>query len=61
MMVPSMSADTGSGSSADMGAVIRDEARVGRARHFVEQVADALDIVIVERRVDLVTTGSIIP
>src|SRR5438445_757896 len=29
------------------------EARVGRARHLVEQVAEALDIVIVERRVDL--------
>ena len=31
-----------------------DEAGVGRARHLVEQVAEALDIVIVERRVDLV-------
>ena len=31
-----------------------DEARVGRARHLVEQVAEALDIVIVERRVDFV-------
>ena len=31
-----------------------DEAGIGRARHLVEQVAEALDIVIVERRIDLV-------
>ena len=31
-----------------------DEARVGRARHLVEQIAEALDVVVVERRVDLV-------
>ena len=31
-----------------------DEAGVGRAAHLVQQVAEALDIVVVERRVDLV-------
>ena len=31
-----------------------DEARVGALAHFVEQVAEALDIIVVERRVDLV-------
>ena len=34
--------------------VIDDEARVGRPGHLVEQVAEALDIGVVERRVDLV-------
>jgi len=31
-----------------------DEARFGRRGHFVQQVAEALDIVVVERCVDLV-------
>src|SRR5438067_8885217 len=31
-----------------------DEARRGGVRHLVEQVAEALDVVVVERRVDLV-------
>ena len=31
-----------------------DEARLGRRGHLVHQIAEALDIVVVERRVDLV-------
>ncbi len=31
-----------------------DEARFGRARHLVEQIAETLDIVVVERRVHFV-------
>jgi len=34
--------------------VMMMKARLGRARHLVEQIAEALDIVVVERRVDLV-------
>ena len=31
-----------------------DEAGVGALAHFVEQIAEALDVIVVERRVDLV-------
>src|SRR5215470_14873608 len=31
-----------------------DKARIGRARHLVEQIAEALYIVVVERGIDLV-------
>jgi hypothetical protein len=31
-----------------------DEAGVGALAHFVEKVAEALDVIVVERRVDLI-------